>query len=115
MVPRRSIKYHTKNDTYRMFIEEFVEQGELTEDALTWLMIHESFRKQHYLYDCLPIPKSNWANIILPKLSDDRFCKFLQMDRLSHKYVISLIKDDLIFYNNSNIPQIPVYAQLHYA
>lgn len=27
----------------------------------------------------------------------------------------NLLKDDLIFYNNSNIPQISVYAQLHYA
>lgn len=37
------------------------------------------------------------------------------MDRLSFKYVTNLIKDDPIFYNNSNIPQTPVYAELHYA
>ena len=37
------------------------------------------------------------------------------MDRLIFKYVTSLIKDDPIFYNNSNILQTPVHAQLHYA
>ncbi len=61
MMPRQSIKYHTKNDAYGMFVGEFVEQGELTEDVLTWLMIYESLRKQRYLYDRLPILKSNWA------------------------------------------------------
>ena len=78
-------------------------------------MIYKSLREQRYLYDCLFIPKSNWANTVLPNLSDDRFRKIFRMDRLSFKYVTSLIKDDPIFYNNSNIPQIPVYAQLHYA
>ena len=67
------------------------------------------------MYDRLPIPKSNWANAVLPKLSDDRFRKILRMDRLSFKYVTSLIKDDPVFHNNSNIQQTPVYAQLHYA
>ena len=27
----------------------------------------------------------------------------------------NLIKDDPIFYNNSNIPQTPIHAQLYYA
>lgn len=114
-MPRYSIKYHTKNDTYRMFVREYVEQGDLTEDVLTWLMIYQSLHEQRYLYDRLPIPKSNWAHIVLPQLSDDRFRKILRMDRLSFKYVTSLIKDDPVFYNNSNIPQTPVHAQLHYA
>ena len=92
-----------------MFVKEFVEQWDLTEDALTWLMIYESLQKQRYLYNRLPIPKSNWANTVLPKLFDDRFRKILCMDRLSFKYVTS------IFYNNSNIPQTPIHAQLHYA
>lgn len=83
MMPRHSIKYHTKNDAYGIFVREFAEQGELTKDALTWLMIHESLRKQRYLYDRLSIPKSNWANTVLPKLSDDRFRKILHMDRLN--------------------------------
>lgn len=115
MMPCYSIKYYTKNDVYGMFVKEFVEQGNLTEDALTWLMIYESLRKQRYLYNRLPLPKSNWANTVLPKLSDDRFRKILCMDQLSFNYVTSLIKDDPIFYNNSNIPQTPVHAQLHYA
>ena len=79
----------------------------MTEDVLTWLMIYESLRKQRYLYDRLP-------ELVSPKLSDDRFRKILRMDRLSFKYVTSLIKDDPVFYNNSNIQQTPVYAQLHY-
>lgn len=116
-MPRHSIKYYTNNDAYGMFVREFAEQGDLTEDALTWLMIYDLLRKQRYLSDRLPIPKLNWANTVLPKLSDDRFRKILRMDRLSFKYVTNLIKDDPIFYNNSNISQtsVQVHAQLHYA
>lgn len=41
-MPRHSIKYYSKNEVYRMVVKEFVEQGDLTEDALTWLMIYDS-------------------------------------------------------------------------
>ena len=33
-MPCHSIKYYTKNDAYGMFVRRFVEQRDLTEDAL---------------------------------------------------------------------------------
>lgn len=95
-------------------LENHIEQGKLTQDVVTWLLIDQSLHEQCYLYDRLPILKSNWAHTVLPQLSDDRFRKILRIDQLNFKYVTSLIKDDPVFYNNSNMPQTPVYAQLHY-
>lgn len=87
----------------------------MTEDALTWFIIYKSLCKQRYLYYCLSISKSNWANTVLPNSSKDQFCKILYIDRLSFKYIMSFIKDNPILYNNSNILQTLIHMQLHYA
>lgn len=58
-MPYYSIKYYTKNDIYKIFVKKFVKQGNLTEDALTWLMIHDLLQKQRYLFDYFSISKSN--------------------------------------------------------
>lgn len=39
----------------------------------------------------------------------------MYINQLSFKYITNFIKDDPIFYNNLNIPQISIYTQLYYA
>lgn len=54
-----NIKYHIQNDAYEMFVKEFVKQRNLTKNTLKWLMIYDSFQKQHYLSNYFPMLKSN--------------------------------------------------------
>lgn len=58
-MPYHNIKYYTKNDIYKIFVKNFVKQGNLTEDALTWLMIYDLLQKQCYLFDYYSVSKSN--------------------------------------------------------
>ena len=80
-----------------------------------FLQLHERFMQQRYMYPRLPVPKSNWANHILPQYSEDRWRTVTRMDPQSFKYILALLKDNPIFYNKSTSPQASIDQQLKLA
>ena len=67
------------------------------------------------MYPRLPVPKSNWANCILPQYSEDRWRTVTRMDPQSFEHILDLIRNSPIFYNRSTSSQAPIDQQLKLA
>jgi hypothetical protein len=67
-----------------------------------------------YINERRNAPKSShWYHHILPCESDRRFQRFFRMSREAFGFLLRLIQDDPVFYNESTCPQAPVEKQLH--
>ena len=118
-MPRYSSKALLQRDLFNAFLLSFAEIDLLSlndiDTTMLFLILHEAIAEKRYLFPRERVPKFPWFNLVLPELSSSRFRLFARMDRESFHYVLSLIKDDPIFSNDSFCPQAPIDVQLHLA
>ena len=73
--------------------------------------MYHVLQNQRYLQFRIRISKFNWISTILFDLFDDRFRKFVRMNRNTFKKMFEIIENDSIFYNNSYAQQTFVNFQ----
>ena len=71
-MPRPSEKERTRREIWARYLLCAARYGVFHHRARRFLQLHESFMQQRYMYPRLLVPKSNWANHILPQYSEDR-------------------------------------------
>lgn len=114
-MPHFSKKECTYREIYSRFIRALSRHSLQNKTTRQLLRLYEDFVQQRYMYSRLPIPKSNWANHILPQYNDDHWREVMQMDLESFEFVIDLIKDCHIFHNQSTSLQASIEEQLKVA
>ena len=110
-MPRSSQKECTRRELWARYLRNASRYGFHHHATRRLLQLHEGFMQQRYMYPRLPVPKSNWANHILPQYSEDCWRTVTRMDPQSFKYILALLKDNPIFYNKSTSPQATYSGQ----
>lgn len=111
-MPCPSEKERTRREIWARYLQCVVRYGFCHHTTRRFLRLHEGFMQQRYMYSRLPVPKSNWANHILPQYSEDRWRTVIRMNPQSFEYILDLIKNNPIFYNRSTSSQALIDQQL---
>ena len=102
-----------QRDFWRLWLTAAAVEDLTFSTAMRWLILCENLKKQRYLtFRIDVISKSNWNINILFDYNDIRFRKYVRMNRKSFVRLMNIVKNDFIFYSNSNRSQILVSQQL---
>lgn len=83
-MPCLTKKNCTHREIWARFIEDLSKHSLQNKVSPRLLRFHESFVQQRYIYSCLPVPWSNWANYILPQYNDDCWQWVMWIDSSSY-------------------------------
>jgi hypothetical protein len=76
----------------------------------------ERTKNSRYLAERRNLPKpTKWYDLIAQTENVKRYKAFFRVSKQSYEYLLQLIQDDSIFYNDSNNDQTPIGKQLHVA
>lgn len=114
-MPRPSEKERTRREIWARYWQSAAQYGFGHHITRRFLRLHEGFKRQRYMYPRLSVPKSNWANHILPQYSEGRWRTVTRIDPHSFDHILELIRNSLIFYNRSTFSQAPIDQQLKLA
>ena len=99
---RKSFKHYVARDVYLFFLSATIFKNIISSTILRWLALWQVIKKQRYLKLRQFISKFNWAAAVLSKYSNERFRKYVRMNRIIFNEILNILKNDSVFYNNLN-------------